>query len=74
MVNEANGTRNSAMTRLTSFAIISSTTVLWVLAGFSAGGMAVVVERVITLIGGSDRFRRLMMALRARALPLLGCG
>jgi hypothetical protein len=60
------------MTRFTTFAINTSSWMMWLVAGFSAGGAAVFLERAITLIGASDTFRRFKTALLARALPLLG--
>jgi hypothetical protein len=51
------------MTRLTAFAIVASTTLLWLLAGFSVGGTAAVLERTISLIRQSATYHRLKTAL-----------
>jgi hypothetical protein len=47
------------MTRLTSFSMLAATWAMSLLAGFSAGGMMMVLAQVITLVRQSDRFRRL---------------
>jgi hypothetical protein len=52
-----------AMTRLTSFSMLAASLACswatWLLAGFSAGGMVMVLAQVITLVRQSDGFRRL---------------
>jgi hypothetical protein len=54
------------MSRLTTFSLLTASWMMWLVAGFSAGGMVVVLERAITLIRGSDGFRRLMFSLRGQ--------
>jgi hypothetical protein len=58
------------MTRLTAFAIVAITWMTWLIAGFTAGGMVVVIERLVTLIRTSDGYRRLKARLLTRALAL----
>jgi hypothetical protein len=57
-------------TKLTAFAIVVATSLMWLLAGFSVGGVAGALERAITLIRTSDTFRRVKSAVRARTLQL----
>jgi hypothetical protein len=68
------------MTRLTSFSILAASWAMWLLAGFSAGGVVVVLERAITLVRESSGYRRLAARttafvsarLSARAVALRG--
>jgi hypothetical protein len=59
-------------TKLTAFALVAATSLMWLLAGFSVGGVAGALERAITLIRTSDTFRRLKSAVLARTLLLAG--
>ena len=45
--------------KLTSFAMMGATWVMWLLIGLSVGGLAVALERAIYLIRTSDNIRRL---------------
>src|SRR5436190_9877701 len=45
--------------KLTGFAMLGATWVMWVLVGLSVGGLAVALERAIYLIRTSDNVRRL---------------
>jgi len=56
--------------RLTGFAMMAATWGAWVLVGLSVGGVAVALQRLIYLIGTSDKARR----LKARILGLLRPG
>ena len=56
--------------RLTSFAMMGATWVMWLLIGLSVGGLAVALERAIYLIRTSDNIRR----LKAEILRLLRAG
>jgi len=56
--------------RLTSFAMMGATWVMWLLVGLSIGGIAVALERAIYLIGTSDNIRK----LRTEVLALLRGG
>ena len=47
--------------KLTSFAMLGATWVMWVLVGLSIGGLAVALDRAIYLIRTSDNFRRLKL-------------
>jgi hypothetical protein len=47
------------MTRLTSFSMLAASWAMWLLAGFSAGGVVMVLAQVITLARQSDGLRRL---------------
>ena len=50
--------------RLTGFAMLGATWVMWVLVGLSIGGVAIALDRAIYLIRTSDNFRRLKRELR----------
>jgi biopolymer transport protein ExbB len=52
--------------KLTGFAMLGATWVMWVLVGLSIGGVAVALERAIYLIRTSDNYRRLKRDLLAR--------
>jgi hypothetical protein len=54
------------MSKLTAFALLTASWLTWLLAGFAAGGIAVVLERAITLVRASDTFARLRQQLLAR--------
>jgi hypothetical protein len=59
------------MTRLTSFSMLAASWAMWLLAGFSAGGVMMVLAQVITVVRQSDGFRRLTLRTHhafARAL------
>jgi biopolymer transport protein ExbB len=56
--------------KLTSFAMMGATWVMWLLIGLSVGGLAVALERAIYLIRTSDNVRR----LKAEILRLLRAG
>ena len=45
--------------KLTSFAMLGATWVMWVLVGLSIGGVAIALDRAIYLIRTSDNYRRL---------------
>ena len=49
--------------RLTGFAMMGATWIMWVLVGLSVGGIAVALERAIYLIRTSENVRRSRMAL-----------
>src|SRR5215831_17157400 len=51
--------------KLTGFAMMGATWVMWVLVGLSIGGVAVALERAIYLIRTSDNFRRLKLDMLA---------
>jgi len=51
--------------KLTGFAMMGATWVMWVLVGLSIGGLAVALDRAIYLIRTSDNFRRLKLDLLA---------
>ena len=58
--------------RLTGLAITGATWLAWLLAGFAVGGIAVALDRAISLIRGSETVRQLQQrlsgALRLRRL------
>jgi hypothetical protein len=56
--------------RLTGFAFVAATWMVWPLIGLSAGGPAVALERVISLIRRSDDVRRLRTRVLASILPV----
>ena len=56
--------------KLTSFAMMGATWVMWLLIGLSVGGLAVALERAIYLLRTSDNIRR----LKAEILRLLRAG
>jgi biopolymer transport protein ExbB len=56
--------------KLTNFAMMGATWVMWLLIGLSVGGLAVALERAIYLIRTSDNIRR----LKAEILRLLRAG
>jgi biopolymer transport protein ExbB len=56
--------------KLTGFAMMGATWVMWVLVGLSIGGLAVALDRAIYLLRTSDNFRR----LKADLLRLLRVG
>jgi hypothetical protein len=45
--------------KLTGFAMLGATWVMWVLVGLSVGGLPVALDRTIYLIRTSDKVRRL---------------
>jgi hypothetical protein len=45
--------------KLTGFAMLGATSVTWVLVGLSVGGLAVALDRAVTLIRTSDSVRHL---------------
>jgi biopolymer transport protein ExbB len=51
--------------KLTGFAMLGATWVMWVLVGLSVGGLAVALERAIYLLRTSDNVRRLKTDLLA---------
>ena len=51
--------------KLTSFAMLGATWVMWVLVGLSIGGVAIALDRAIYLIRTSDNYRRLKRDLLA---------
>jgi len=57
-------------TKLTGFAMMGATWVMWVLIGLSVGGLAIALERAIYLLRTSDNIRR----LRAEVLAYLRSG
>ena len=56
--------------KLTGFAMLGATWVMWVLVGLSVGGLAVALDRAIYLIRTSDNVRR----LKAEVIALLKRG
>jgi hypothetical protein len=54
--------------RLTAFALVAAGWAAWILAGLSAGGVAVALDRAIHLIRTSARTRA---GVRARKTPIL---
>jgi biopolymer transport protein ExbB/TolQ len=60
--------------KLTGFAMLGATWVMWLLIGLSVGGLAVALERAIYLIRTSDNIRRLKKEIlhRLRSGDLLG--
>lgn len=56
--------------RLTGFAMMGATWVMWLLIGLSVGGLAVALERAVYLIRTSDNLKR----LKAEVLALLRGG
>ena len=46
-------------TKLTAFAMLGATWVMWVLVGLSVGGLAVAIDRAVYLLRTSDNVRRL---------------
>src|SRR5262249_3226660 len=61
-------TRTKAMdiqAKLTHFAMLGATWVMWVLVGLSIGGVAIALDRAIYLIRTSDNYRRLKRELLA---------
>ena len=51
--------------KLTGFAMLGATWVMWVLVGLSIGGLAVALDRLIYLVRSSDNFRKLKADLLA---------
>jgi biopolymer transport protein ExbB/TolQ len=51
--------------KLTGFAMLGATWVMWVLVGLSVGGVAVALDRAVYLIRTSENFRRLKLDLLA---------
>ena len=51
--------------KLTGFAMLGATWVMWVLVGLSIGGVAIALDRAIYLIRTSDNYRRLKRELLA---------
>lgn len=51
--------------KLTGFAMMGATWVMWVLVGLSIGGVAIALDRAIYLIRTSDNYRRLKAELLA---------
>ena len=51
--------------KLTGFAMLGATWVMWVLVGLSIGGVAIALDRALYLIRTSDNFRRLKGELLA---------
>ena len=51
--------------KLTGFAMLGATWVMWVLVGLSIGGVAIALDRAIYLIRTSDNYRRLKRDLMA---------
>jgi biopolymer transport protein ExbB len=51
--------------KLTGFAMMGATWVMWVLVGLSIGGVAIALDRAIYLIRTSDNYRRLKRELLA---------
>ena len=51
--------------KLTGFAMLGATWVMWVLVGLSIGGVAIALDRAIYLIRTSDNYRRLKRDLLA---------
>lgn len=49
--------------RMTGLAMTGATWVAWVVAGFAVGGIAVALDRVISLIRSSDKVRHLQQRL-----------
>jgi biopolymer transport protein ExbB len=52
--------------KLTGFAMLGATWVMWVLVGLSIGGLAVALDRLVYLVRSSDNFRKLKADLLAR--------
>ena len=52
--------------KLTGFAMLGATWVMWLLIGLSVGGLAVALERAIYLLRTSDNIRRLKAEILAR--------
>jgi hypothetical protein len=50
--------------KLTGFAMVATNWMMWVLAGLSAGGVAVALQRAIYLVASSQRVRKLRTQLR----------
>jgi hypothetical protein len=44
--------------KLASFVVMEASWISWLLAGFSMGGIGVVLDRAITLLRGSELLRR----------------
>jgi biopolymer transport protein ExbB/TolQ len=51
--------------KLTGFAMLGATWVMWVLVGLSIGGVAIALDRAIYLVRTSDNYRRLKVDLLA---------
>jgi biopolymer transport protein ExbB/TolQ len=51
--------------KLTGFAMMGATWIMWVLVGLSVGGLAVALERAIYLISTSDNIRKLKVQILA---------
>ena len=51
--------------KLTGFAMMGATWVMWVLVGLSVGGLAVALDRALYLLRTSDNYRRLKLDLLA---------
>ena len=57
--------------KIASFAILQASWITWLLVGFSTGGIAVVLERIITLVGRTRTVRRFTRRFRRHQAP--GC-